>query len=414
MFYFYPWGEKDFTYLVDHQKHIADFESLNGLSNITATKFYPDHLLDDYLIRNMQSVLFCHDQEPLHFDFYQDDGFYMKNYFRNHIEKLPYPVSQQNLRSCHVWNLRERWILLHTEKNSSQLDQYEATGRYQGAFWWSHALIARDWYRYAKHDPLLDADINDKKLFLVYARAFDGTRSYRKEIIKRLLPIGDLCQIGSFDRHNITSNNSATYSAEDFASTDISLVLETLFEDSRIYLSEKTLRPLACGHPFILVAGPKSLDFIRSYGFETFHHWIDESYDKEIDHKKRLELIIKEAHRLANLTGNDRKKTLENIRLIAQRNRKRFFSDGFLQQVINELKQNIDDAVYKTNEKFDVKFRWETIKWRKKNGLFVREPSHAFTTPLMRHCRLNQGSLEQYQGHQHRLDDESSTDGHDV
>jgi hypothetical protein len=179
-------------------------------------------------------------------------------------------------------------------------------------------------------------------------------------------------------------------------------------------LTEKILRPLACGHPFILAAGANSLEFLKSYGFETFQPWIDESYDQEQDHDKRLDLIIKELHRIASLSSTDKQCMLENIRQIAQRNKQKFFSNKFLEYVVNELKQNIQTALHNTQDQFDIKFRWENIKWRKKNGLFVRTPSHNFITPLIRHCRVNKGLLEQYQCHQHGLDDKSSTDGDDV
>jgi hypothetical protein len=46
-------------------------------------------------------------------------------------------------------------------------------------------------------------------------------------------------------------------------------VAETVF-DTRIHLTEKTLRPIACGHPFILAAGPGSLKYLQTYGFRTF------------------------------------------------------------------------------------------------------------------------------------------------
>jgi hypothetical protein len=414
MFYFYNWGEKDFTQLIDYQKSIGDFNSLNGLSKIYAKKFLSDDILDNYSIRNMQPVLFCHDQEPLEFEFYHDDGIYMKQYYDTVIKNLPYPVHNQNLRSFHPWSIREKWILLHTEQNSSQLEKYESTGRYQGAFWWSHALITRDWYRYAEHDPLLETNINNKKMFLIYARDFGGTRAYRKKIINGIDLISHQCQIGSISNKEATAESSATYDGEDFVSTEISVVLETLFEDTRIYLTEKILRSLACGHPFILAAGPGSLEFLRSYGFETFHPWIDESYDQAQDHNKRLDLILREMYRIASLSLADKKIMLENIRQIAQRNKQKFFSDEFWKHVVDELKQNVQTALEKTQDRFDFSFRWETIKWRKKNGLFVREKTHSFTTSLMRYCRVNKGSLEQYQGHQHSLDDKSSTDGDDV
>jgi hypothetical protein len=414
LFYFYPWGEKDYTNVIDYQKSSVNLCPVNELSNIDATKFFPEQFIDLNLIRSMQPVLFCHDQEPLDFDFYQDDGLYMKKFFDTHLKNLPYPVYQQNLRSIHLWSMKKKWILLHSEKNSLQLKKYEETDRYQGAFWWSHAIIARDWYRYAQYDPSLEINKSDKKMFLIYARDSEGTRAYRKTVINRIQEISHQCQIGSLSQEIITAQNSAIYNVEDFVSTEISVVLETLFNDSRIHLTEKILRPLACGHPFILAAGANSLEFLKSYGFETFHPWIDESYDQEQDHDKRLDLIIKELHRIASLSSTDKQCMLENIRQIAQRNKQKFFSNEFLEYVVNELKQNIQTALHNTQDQFDIKFRWENIKWRKKNGLFVRTPSHNFITPLIRHCRVNKGLLEQYQCHQHGLDDKSSTDGDDV
>jgi hypothetical protein len=44
--------------------------------------------------------------------------------------------------------------LSHSEKNSQELELYEQND-FIGVYYWSHALIARDWFRYAKLDPLL-------------------------------------------------------------------------------------------------------------------------------------------------------------------------------------------------------------------------------------------------------------------
>jgi hypothetical protein len=46
--------------------------------------------------------------------------------------------------------------------------------------------------------------------------------------------------------------------------------------------------------PFIIVGPYKSLEVLRDYGFKTFHPFIDESYDKEIDPEKRMEAVKKE------------------------------------------------------------------------------------------------------------------------
>lgn len=415
MFYFYPWGEKDYTNLLDYQKTLDQIHGNDGISEIHARKFVPDYLLDDIkMIRNFQPVLFCHDQEPLNYSLYDDHGYAMQKYYSKELEKLSYPVHQQNLRSCHHWSWYERWILLHTEKNSTELEKYEQTGRYLGAFWWSHALIARDWYRYAQHDRSLDLRSEQQKLFLVYARDTSGTRQYRQTFLDSIKDLSDHCQIGSLEAKDTGSDASAIYQSDDFISTNISIVLETLFDDPRVYLTEKILRPIACGHPFILAAGPDSLGFLRSYGFETFSPWINESYDTETNHAQRLEMIAEEMRRICFLPDTDKKRLLESCRQIAHRNKARFFSDGFLNHVIDELRTNVENAYEQVKDRYSADFQWNTRKWRKKQGIDTRTESRQVVVPFIRRCRLEQRSLEQYQGHQHRLDDKSSTDGHDV
>ena len=118
-----------------------------------------------------------------------------------------------------------------------------------------------------------------------------------------------------------------------------------MFDDSRIHLTEKILRPIACGHPFVLAAGPRSLEYLRSYGFKTFAPWIDESYDQEPDSLRRLEKIINSMNKINSLGVQEFNCFLLEIRRIAEFNKKHFFSDAFQQQVIGELKTNLTHAI---------------------------------------------------------------------
>jgi hypothetical protein len=104
--------------------------------------------------------------------------------------------------------------------------------------------------------------------------------------------------IDQFLDNKFSSAASADYDPNDFINSEISVILETVFDDRRIHLTEKTLKPIACGHPFILAAGPGALEYIRSYGFKTFAPYIDESYDQETDSLKRLEKIEQSNFRL--------------------------------------------------------------------------------------------------------------------
>jgi hypothetical protein len=73
----------------------------------------------------------------------------------------------------------------------------------------------------------------------------------------------------------------------------ISIVSEPIFADSdtAVFISEKTFKPIACMHPFIILGGRGSLRAIREMGYKTFSDFIDESYD-ELPTFERMDAII--------------------------------------------------------------------------------------------------------------------------
>jgi len=74
--------------------------------------------------------------------------------------------------------------------------------------------------------------------------------------------------------------------------TCFSIVAETRVDLDYLFISEKTYKPIAFYHPFILVAQPKILQHLRSNGFETYENLFDESYDLELDFNVRFEKVI--------------------------------------------------------------------------------------------------------------------------
>lgn len=67
------------------------------------------------------------------------------------------------------------------------------------------------------------------------------------------------------------------------------------------WITEKTVKNLYIGKPFLLMCGYKSLEKIRNFGFRTFSPWIDETYDTEPNIYLRLEAIKREIDRLATI-----------------------------------------------------------------------------------------------------------------
>lgn len=69
------------------------------------------------------------------------------------------------------------------------------------------------------------------------------------------------------------------------------LVTETLAQGQRLHLTEKTFKPICMRMPFVLASTCGALRYLRSYGFRTFAHVWDESYDDEPNDILRMEQI---------------------------------------------------------------------------------------------------------------------------
>ena len=308
----------------------------------------------------VKPVVICHDQEPLNFDLYSKEN------IQTFIESKQ--LEYLNLGSACWANFHQQMILLHSELNSPEVTRYQNTGRFVPCYYWSHALIARDWYRFAQYDMQLSAAKIPGKTFNIYNRAWTGTREYRLKFTEMIVkaglagdcrmkfssidngqhfhlfkPTNPRLAIQRFDLNlyfvdnNTSASASAEYSADDYQNTLFDVVLETLVDDSRIHLTEKILRPIACGQPFLLVGTANSLAYLKQYGFKTYGDFLDESYDEEPDIIKRMEKVIA-------VMSNLKDKDYAAIKDIADWNRQYFFSDEFYQLILTELIDNLTTA----------------------------------------------------------------------
>jgi hypothetical protein len=215
-----------------------------------------------------------------------------------------------------------------------------------------------------------------EKTFLIYNRAWSNTREYRLRFTELLIHLNlqEHCKTSinpiepelgiHYDSHQFRnpvwrpqtvlenhfpintahSHYSANFDIEDYESTDIEVVLETLFDDDRLHLTEKSLRPIAVGQPFILAATQGSLEYLRSYGFKTFGDVWDESYDLVQDPAERLIQIAELMKYISTWLPHQRERNMAQAQAIADYNRQHFFSQDFFNLVANELKINLASA----------------------------------------------------------------------
>jgi hypothetical protein len=126
--------------------------------------------------------------------------------------------------------------------------------------------------------------------------------------------------------------------AKFYENSYFSIIAETLFYDAFMspppgighieaingaMLTEKTYKPIAMKHPFILLSRPYSLRLLRERGYRTFSPFIDESYDEIEDDKLRLKAIADEINRLSN---SDLIEFTHNIKDIVEHNQSNFLN----------------------------------------------------------------------------------------
>ncbi len=92
-----------------------------------------------------------------------------------------------------------------------------------------------------------------------------------------------------------------------YASTYFSLVTETgLSEGGALHLSEKIFKPLAHGHPLIVVGSKNSLAQLRNLGYYTFPEFFDESYDNLPEGGSRVKAVVEQVISFCKLSKKEK------------------------------------------------------------------------------------------------------------
>ena len=432
--YFYPHGSTDVDNLIKFNNDNGNYQIKKDIIKLSdqSAVWHP----------GIQDVLCC-DQEPIDLDFFnhqyavlnkvsggfnakllKDDPLYQQ-YFKK-LDEFYFSFSKFFFRSVY-----DKHIILHSEKNSNQIKKCEENN-FIGVYYWCHALLALDWYRYAKFDKRLNYNDNNnyQNLFNVYCRSWTGSREYRLKFLE-LLKYNELDQISkikfnhtdndiffqdyqckhwcwqsnlkgldlNYTINNSTSDNSATYDFNDYNDSAFDVVLETIFETERIFLTEKILRPIACGKPFILLSSPGSLDYLKSYGFKTFSGVFDESYDGIVDPEERMLAVINLMKSISKSSMKTRQQIIRKSHKIAKYNKTYFFSAKFQRLILNELESNLTTALndieinYSAGTSLKKIVDYILLNFSEKNSRNRPDPTKMSTLPI---CYLTKPELEEY------------------
>lgn len=182
-----------------------------------------------------------------------------------------------------------------------------------------------------------DLDCENNKDSILYL-----DKKFKKYLLKNKKQIIDVDGVESICGY------SAEYK-EPYENSYITIVTETIFKEKYNYISEKTWKPIAHQHPFIMVGKPGILKYLREIGFKTFSPFIDESYDDEIDTEKRFKMIIDEIKRLDSLSKKELDNMIESLNesleynqhLLIKLNKARNLEKNYLSFILNKLPYSI-------------------------------------------------------------------------
>ena len=141
--------------------------------------------------------------------------------------------------------------------------------------------------------------------------------------------------------HNLSLSNDVRQKWSDVTyytirNADFHLLIETHYDQKEYYqqdpvysrdfapssITEKAYKAIACSTPFIAFATPNWLEDLRTLGFKTYAPYINESYDTEVDSKKRLNMIVQEIERICSLDDITYTELVNCCKVIAKENLK--------------------------------------------------------------------------------------------
>jgi hypothetical protein len=293
-----------------------------------------------------------------------------------------------------LWNyiFQEPTIFANSELNSEDKEYLKKHyPNFIDWYYFSNALVSREWfsaqrYSYAgwvdQKQTLLDCNLitgsRQYRIYLIYLMfrhgynrnsfvSFSGESNWMNDLKKYdqfdilLQPKKYIDQIPtekiSYDNCNKDHRLSnglmqSRIPIEFYSRVNYILVAETLCVENKKHLSEKIFKPIAAGKPFVLAAGYKNLEYLKSYGFETFNSLWNEDYDCVVDPKSRINSIFNTIAdinlvNIFNFSENSpeyifkKLEMFEQAHTIAKRNREYFWSNNFYNCIIKEALDNL-------------------------------------------------------------------------
>ena len=245
-----------------------------------------------------------------------------------------------------------------------------------------HALLCHEWYR--NYWYTVQNNVNFDRVYITYNNLIINKRLYRANLITELDQLNILdqgyvsynnAQFGrlqeSLDTYTLlppehkknieanldllsrklvidTESAHGALSAEiDIAtmqSAFVNLVTETIFYEDKVHLTEKIFKPIVARTPFLLLAGPGNLAYLKQYGFKTFDDYWSEDYDSITNNVDRFNAVMRILEKLCNTPHHELVSMKRDMQHILDHNFNTFFKT-MRPLVADELVTNLGAAL---------------------------------------------------------------------
>lgn len=202
-------------------------------------------------------------------------------------------------------------------------------------FWYNESL----WYQHLGLDQYQPQRAVQKLALMPMNRS----KPHRTDFLRRIHPLLDRMTwsaVESLGRQLPGDKDMSNWDTQRYMNPEwydtayLSMVVETIVRPGSRYtpcfITEKTMKPVAFQHPFVVYGNRGTLRELRSWGFETFNHLWDESYDEIVDHDARRDAVISLLNSIEIQSHSA--ETLEKL----QHNRNHFFDQHTVTQGIQK------------------------------------------------------------------------------
>jgi hypothetical protein len=219
-------------------------------------------------------------------------------------------ITGVNIQATPYWY----WIVDQDNFRRYKLHHFHPQARYDYKFFMTMSLARPDRdYLYEKLQPVLSESLHSYRAHGKYLPEDSNDDSWQRYINPSWL-----------------ERSCFTLVVETYLQDDRPTGL-TLTKDSNWFLCEKTYKPLATQHPFILASTYKNLSYVRQQGFETFPELWDESYDDVPNWTQRIQRIV-EIIKEIEINSFDTAIVQEKLKY----NQARFFDSELVKQLCDQ------------------------------------------------------------------------------